>query len=146
MVSLYDKNFSKKSSTSESCEHFSVNEVKEKLELEYLKNRKFLMDRAEVHCRKLKNMEPEELIHETYKRFLIGTRKWNKSSEFKPTFNGAMKSIASDEYKKEDKKIFTPEYYELNDRGYSIYENTPDQIQNQEEKIIYNKSKQSLTK
>ena len=137
MASPYDKNLSKKSSTSEPYEYFSINEVKEKFKAEYPKNRKFLMNRAKVHCRKLKNMEPEDLIHETYTRFLMGTRKWNKSSEFKPTFNGAMQSIASDEYKKKDKKIFIPEYCGVNTKNYSIYENTPDWTQNQEEKITY---------
>ena len=80
MVSPHDK----KSPVSKSRECFSVNEVREKLNVEYSKNRHFLNKRAKEHCKKLKTMEPEELINETYKRFLIGTRKWYKDSKFIP--------------------------------------------------------------
>ena len=82
MVSLHDKNLSKKPPVSESRECFSINEVKERLDTEYSRNRLRLLKIATSYCRKLKKLEPEDLVHETYKRFLEGTRQWKKDSIF----------------------------------------------------------------
>ena len=135
MVSPHDKNLSKKSTASESRECFSVNEVREMLNVEYSKNRYKLLKMARWYCRKLKKIEPEDLIHETSKRFLEGIRTWKKGSNFFQTFKGAMRSIADQEYQNEKKTI--SESGIKKDEEYSIYENTPDQNRNQEEEIIY---------
>ena len=144
MVSPYDKNLSKKSPTLESRECFSLNEVRKKLNVVYSKNKLQLLQHAGRYCRKLKKTEPEDLINETYKRFLEGTRTWKKGSKFIQTFKGAMQSIADEKYESEnlDKRKFVSEKYKLsNNKDYSIYENTPDQAQNQEEEIIYKQEK-----
>lgn len=148
MVSLHDKNLSKKLPAPKSQECFSLNKVRKKLNVEYSKNRLQLLKIAGWYCRKLKKIEPEDLIHETYKRFSEGTRTWKKGSEFIQTFKGAMQSIADEKYESEklDKRKFVSERYKLeNNRDYSIYENTPDQNQNQEEETIY-KEKQNIFK
>lgn len=144
MVSLHDKNLSKKSPTPKSHECFSLNEVRKKLNVEYSKNRRQLLQHAGWYCKKLKKTEPEDLINETYKRFLEGTRKWKKCSNFFQTFKEAMRSIAGQEYINEKKTV--SESSIKNDKEYSIYEHTPDQTQNQEEEIIYRQEQEGFKK
>ena len=144
MASPYDKNPSKKSSDPESCEYFSLNEVRKKLNVEYSKNRLKLLKRAVSYCRKLKKIEPEDLINEAYKRLSEGTRKWKKASNFFYTFKEIMRSIAWQEYTNEKKTI--AENRIKNGKEYSIYENTPDQTQNQEEEMIYRQEQEGFKK
>lgn len=140
MVSPHDK----KSPALKSRECFSVNELREKLNVEYSKNRLQLLKMATSYCRKLKKIEPEDLINETYKRFLEGKRQWKKGSNFFQTFKGAMQSIADQEYQNEKKTV--SESRIKNDKEYSIYESTPDETQNQEEEIIHKQEQENFKK
>lgn len=124
--------------------HFSLDDLKKKLNNEISLNQSKLLNLAKNHCSKLGRMEPEELIHETLKRFLEGTRRWKKDKPFLQTFNLAMRSIANEKYENEKRNNFVSEIGLSENNDNSIYEMIPSQIPDPERQIISKEKSKSI--
>ena len=120
---------------------FSSNEIKKKLNTELASKKVKILNFAGRYCRKLNNIEPEELISETCKRLLEGTRKWKRNIQFIPMFNGAMRSIADERYKNE---VLNKKYKLPNNGICPIYDNISNQLPNQEQQITGKKDLKNI--
>ena len=126
---------------SDSTDYFSLKEVRDKIEREYRRELPTIRRNARRHCEKLRDSEPEDLIHEAIERFLDGRRRWRKDLLIIQALNGAVRSIAYDKYQKEkilknnieleDEKILdTLHSYNKNPEYYLIKEDEEREILN----------------